>query len=128
MLQLIVIEPSFYSGHKDKHQSGVAIIISREKIKTLSEWDPISDRLIRARFNSKYCKLTILLCYAPTNEADDEAKDDFYEQLQTTISKVPLRDILLIMIDMNDKVGDDNTGCERVIDKHGCETRNDNGE
>jgi hypothetical protein len=32
------------------------------------------------------------------------------------------------MIDMNAKVGDDNTGCERVIDKHGCEIRNDNGE
>ena len=48
-----------YSGHKEKHQSGVAIIISKEKIKTLSEWDPISDRLIRALFNSKYCKLTI---------------------------------------------------------------------
>ena len=53
MLQLIVIEPSFYSGHKDKHQSGIAIIISREKIKALSEWDPISDRLIRAHFKFK---------------------------------------------------------------------------
>ena len=29
---------------------------------------------------------------------------------------------------MNVKVGDDNTGCERVIGKHGCGTRNDNGE
>jgi len=56
-----------YSGHKDKHQSGVVIIIS--------------DRLIRARFSSKYCKLTIFQCYAPTSEADDEVKDDFYEQL-----------------------------------------------
>ena len=53
MLQLIVIEPSFYPGHKDKYQSGVAIIISREKIKALSEWDPISDRLIRAHFKFK---------------------------------------------------------------------------
>jgi len=29
---------------------------------------------------------------------------------------------------MNVKVGDDNTVCERVIGKHGCGTRNDNGE
>jgi hypothetical protein len=50
-----------------------------------------------------------------TNEADDEIEDDFYEQLQTTISKVPLYDMLLIMGDMNAKVGVDNTGCERMI-------------
>ena len=97
-------------------------------MKTLSEWDPISDRLIRAGFNFKYCKLTILQCCAPTNEADDDVMDDFNEQLQTTLSKVPLRDMLLIMGDMNAKEGDNNTGCERVIGKHGCETRSDNGE
>ena len=30
------------------------------------------------------------------------------------------------MGDTNVKLGDDNTGCERVIGKHGCGTRNDN--
>lgn len=29
-----------------------------------------------------YFKLTILECFAPTNEATDEDKDDWYEQLQ----------------------------------------------
>jgi hypothetical protein len=59
----------------------------------------------------------------------DEVKDDLYEQLQT-ISKVPLHDMLLIMGDLNAKVGDhdDNIGRERVMSKHGCGTRNDNGE
>ena len=117
-----------YSGHNDIHQSGVAIMIRKEKVKTLLEWEPVNDCMIRARFNSKYCKLSIIQCYAPTNDADEETKDNFYEQLQMVVSKVPQHDMLLIMGDLNAKVGADNTECEKSMDKHGCGTRNDNGE
>ncbi|XP_056009526.1 craniofacial development protein 2-like [Ostrea edulis] len=117
-----------YSGHDDKHQSEVAIMISKEKIKTLLEWEPINDRLIRARFNSTYCKLTIIQCYAPTNDAEEEIKDYFYEQLQMVVSKVPQHDMMLMIGDLNAKVGADNTDCKRSMGKHGCGIRNDNGE
>ena len=70
-----------HSGHENTHTHGVAIIISKEKAKTLLEWEPVSERLIRIRLNSKFCKLTILQCYAPTNEAEEEVKEDWYEQL-----------------------------------------------
>ena len=49
-------------------------------------WLYITNRIIRARFHSKYCKLTILQCYAPTNETWDEVKDNWYEQLQYEVS------------------------------------------
>lgn len=65
-----------YSGNDTTHTNGVALIIAKKYVNTLLEWEPISDRLLRARFDSKHCKLTIIQCYAPTNEADDEAKDD----------------------------------------------------
>ena len=73
--------------------------------------------MIRARFNSKYCKLTILQCYAPTNEVEDEAKDEWYEQLQQVISKVPAHDMLLIIGDLNAKVGADNTNYARAMEQ-----------
>lgn len=116
-----------FSGHPTKHEHGVAIIVSKMKSKTLLEWEPISDRLIRARFNSKYSNLTILQCYSPTNEAEDDDKDHWYEELQAAIRKVPVHDVLLVMGDMNAKVGSDNTNFERGMGKHGCGIMNDNG-
>ena len=53
-----------YSGHEDQHVRGAALIVSKEKANTLLEWEPVSDRMFRARFNSKNCKLTIIQCYA----------------------------------------------------------------
>ena len=58
-----------YSGRDDLLASGVALIVQKETFKSLIEWEPISDRLLPARFDSKYCKLTIIQCYAPTNDA-----------------------------------------------------------
>ena len=84
--------------------------------------------MIRARFNSKHCKLSIIQCYAPTNEAKEEDKDDWYEVLQHTVSKVPQHDMPLIIGDMNAKVGASNANYDRAMGKHGCGVMNNNGE
>ncbi len=71
----------FYSGRTDNlHRGGVAVIVTRKVEKTSLEWKPVNDRLMKVRFNSKFAKLTI--GYAPTEEAEEEEKDEFYEQLE----------------------------------------------
>ena len=117
-----------HSGQKDTHHRGVALIMNRESANTLMEWEPINERLIKARFNSKYCKLTIIQCYAPTNDSEDDMKEEWYDQLQAAVSKVPQHDVLLIMGDMNAKTGSDNTDRERAMGREGCGIINDNGE
>ena len=106
-----------FSRKENAHANGVAFILNRSKAKTLVEWEPVSDRIIRARFHSKHCKLIIPQCYAPTNEAEDEVKDDWYEQLQYEVSRVPQHDLLLIMGDINAKVGSDNSNYEAAMGK-----------
>ena len=67
--------------------------------------------------------------YAPTNEADDEVKDDFYEQLQKIVDEVPRHDMLLVIGDWNAKVGEQQLGEEGIIGKFGMTgERSDNGE
>ncbi|XP_032239018.2 craniofacial development protein 2-like [Nematostella vectensis] len=117
-----------YSGNDTTHTNGVALIVAKKYVNTLLEWEPISDRLLRARFDSKHCKLTIIQCYAPKNEADDEAKDDWYDHLTQVISRVPRHDMLLVIGDLNAKVGTDNTNYERAMGVYGCSTMNNNSE
>ena len=62
----------------------------------------------------------ILQCYAPTNEATQETKDDFHDQLQMVLEQVPCRDVKIVMGDMNAKVGMNNTGRGEVMGKHGA--------
>ena len=101
-----------YSGQQDTYHRGVALIMNKQSASTLMEWEPINERLIKARFNSKYCKLTIIQCYAPTYDSEDEMKENWYEQLKAEVAKVPQHDMLLVMGDMNAKIGSDNTDKE----------------
>ena len=122
-------EIMYYSGREDgQHRQGVGIILDKEANKSLMEWEPVNNRIIRARLYSKFTKMTIVQCYAPTEEADDAEKDEFYAQLQGVLESVPKHDILLVMGDLNAKVGADNLGFEQCIGGHGLGTRNDNGE
>ena len=111
-----------YSGQQNTHYRGITLIMNKQSVSTLMEWEPINERLI------KYCKLTIIQCYAPTNDSEDEVKEDLYEQLQADVAKVPQHDMLLVMGDMNGKIGSDNTDRERAIGSQGCGTINNNGE
>ena len=73
-----------HSGRSDsEHREVVAILINPIASKALMEWEPVDERLVRARFNSRYCKLTVIVCYAPTNDESDETKDSFYIKLQS---------------------------------------------
>ena len=122
-------ETIVYSGRDDDvHQHGVAIMLNKDAAKALINWTPIDERIIRARFHSRYVKLTLIHVYAPTNDTDEEVKDHFYEKLQAIVEKTPKHDLLVITGDLNAKVGSDVEGYERVMGKHGVGTRNDNGE
>ena len=61
------------SGCTDSlHRGGVAVIVTRKVETTLLEWKPVNDRLMKVRFNSKFARLTIIACYAPKEEAEEE--------------------------------------------------------
>jgi hypothetical protein len=127
--QLVSGHQILYSGRSDDHHSrGVAIITTKEVHKSLLEWNPVSERIIKARYNSAFAKLTTIVCYAPTEDADEEEKDVFYDKLQEIIDETPSHDMLLLMGDLNAKVGTENKGRENTMGKQGIGECNNNGE
>lgn len=91
-------------------------------------WTAINERLLYACLNSRFAKVSIVVCYVPIEGAEEDAKDDFYDSLQTAIEGIPKHDILLLLGDFNAKVGSDNDNRENVMGRHGVGAMNDNGE
>jgi exonuclease III len=92
------------------------------------EWEAINERIMTARFHGRFRNVTIIQCYAPTNNAEEGTKEQFYNKLQHTIDKQPKGDIKVLMGDLNAKVGNDNTGRETIMRKEGLGKMNENGE
>jgi exonuclease III len=68
--------------------------------------------------------VNIIQCYAPTNDADHAVKEEFYQKLAHILEKWKKRKITW-MGDLNAKVGDNNTGFEEVMGKHGLGDMNE---
>ena len=124
---------TYYSGHMEEnapHSDGVAFMLSRTAEGALLDWEPLSSRIITATFctDQKRFNLLVIQCYAPTNEAEEETKTEFYEQLQEAVRKATARDIVIMMGDFNAKIGSNNKGYELVMGKQATGSMNENGE
>ena len=69
-----------WSGPTDgTGRRGVALALSRTARKSLVSWRPISDRLLTAQLLHRHGKLSIIIAYATTNDANEEEKDKSFK-------------------------------------------------
>ncbi|VDO65631.1 unnamed protein product [Schistosoma margrebowiei] len=72
--------------------------------------------------------MNIIQCCAPTNDSNDDIKDQFYGRLQPINEKCPRKDLTILMGDLNVKVGIDDTRYEYIMGRRGLGERKENGE
>ncbi|KPU74548.1 uncharacterized protein Dana_GF28206 [Drosophila ananassae] len=117
-----------HSGSNDGGRNGVGIYVSKQFKQTLISWSPISDRIISARFRCNARHITIVQCYAPTEDASDDIKDDFYNALTSSLTRIGRGDVKILMGDFNAKIGPNNNGLETIMGKHGVGSRSNIGD
>lgn len=121
----------FYSGKEDlasTRERGVGLLLSPDARKSLTDWKPVSERILTATFATRVRKMTIVVCYSPTNTSEAEEKEAFYSKLAQTFSSIQKGHIKLLIGDLNAKIGGDNSGLEKHLGKHGLGDRNENGD
>jgi len=106
----------------------VGILLDKEAKKSLIEWQPVSGRIIVARFKTNIRNIVMIQCYAPTEVAEDVKKQEFYGQLSNTLKKEKKKGIIIVGGDLNAKMGQKNEGLELVMGRHGLGERNENGQ
>ena len=90
-------------------------MLSQNNAKSLLEFRPVNKRLNTARIKGKYGSITVVQCYAPTNDSSEDEKGRFYSSLKTVVEQVPSNDVLVIIGDLNANIGNENAGLERAI-------------
>ena len=117
-----------WSGEDKTHVRGVGMLLSDKARKALIGYNPVSSRVITARFDSAPYKITVIHAYAPTAASSDEDIEAFYSILEDALAKVHKKDIIIITGDWNAKIGSDNTDWKSVIGRYGYGDRNERGE
>jgi exonuclease III len=80
-------------------------MVNKKFRERIIEFYKINGRISYIKIKNNMANITIVNVYAPTEEAEDEEKNKFYEDLETLCEKIPKHDTLLIVGDINAKIG-----------------------
>ncbi|XP_037959260.1 craniofacial development protein 2-like [Teleopsis dalmanni] len=120
-----------YSGmpdEQDPHIRGVAVYVKKNVKHSILCWKAISERIIVVRFRAKKFNMSLVQCYAPTEDSPLDQKEVFYSALERTLSEIPRTDVIILMGDFNAQIGGNNSEYRSVMGSHGIGTCNENGE
>lgn len=117
-----------YSGGEKQGRNGVGFIIRGKVKQKVLEFNPISDRMAYIRIAATPSKISILNVYAPTEMAEEASKDQFYEDLDEELSRIPKEDTIIVLGDLNAQIGKEEY-IKQVAGKHTVHDKsNDNGQ
>ncbi|KAK6743811.1 hypothetical protein RB195_010859 [Necator americanus] len=96
---------TIYCGDVDENKEcGCAIAVRKDYKNLVEEFGSTSSRcaFLRLRDRGGH-KLWIVSAHAPTETAEDNTKDAFYDELNALMSKIPSQQVVIVGIDANAK-------------------------
>ena len=87
-----------------------------------------SEQLLTLCLNTTKGPVTLVSVYAPMLSATPDAKDEFYENLASTIRNIPSTEQLVLLGNFNARVGADNNSWPSCLGPFGVGKMNENGQ
>jgi exonuclease III len=97
----------YTSSLANNHGFGTTFLVDSKFNHMVINLTPINERLCVIRIKGKFFNYSFINIHAPTNDSEEEAKDQFYEQLERAYAPCPSHDVKLVIGDgdANAKVG-----------------------
>ncbi|PUZ67227.1 hypothetical protein GQ55_3G417800 [Panicum hallii var. hallii] len=108
-------------------RNGVGILIDKSLKDGVVDVRRQGDRIILVRLVIGDLVLNVISAYAPQIGLSESSKSQFWEDLDSMVSTVPISEKLFIGGDLNGHVGATNVGYERVHGGFGYGSRNEGG-
>lgn len=118
----------FFNGGGAKNRLGTGFFIEKTRATSLVDFKKINERISYLRIRGSQRKLSIINVHAPIEDAKEEIKDKFYEELDELYEKIPNSDIKIIIGDFNAKVGQEKRYRPAVGKYSRHKKTNDNGQ
>ena len=105
---------------------GIGLIVHKKYIAQMENIKYINERILsidwKIEHNNEY---TLIVTYGPNEGDEKENLDKYYSELQEAIDDTKKN--IIIMGDLNGRIGNSNTGLERIMGREGEKTLNNNG-
>ena len=85
-------------------------MLDEETSKSLLGYYPALDRVLLAKIKAKPFDIATIQVYAPTSESEEEECDSFYADLDKVYKECKSNEIVIVMGDINAKVGSEREG------------------
>lgn len=113
-------------NNEERARGGVGCLIEKNMKTYLKKWDCISERILVVQFEvEKQEKLNILILYGPNEDEKAANKDKFWEEVTEIVDDIKGK--IVILGDLNGRVGKRDERSREVIGSHGEIVRNNNG-
>ena len=99
-----LITSSGWRNEAQASQGGVGLLLDVQARKSLLKAKSISRRIMIVEFDGNP-KTTVIVIYSPTNCADEDEMEVFYNDLRTTLLNVPAHNFVVCLGDFNARLG-----------------------
>ena len=88
----------YYSGMPNgEYRSGVGIVVGPTIAQAVTNFVPVSDRLLLFQIDSKPLPINIIQVYAPTADQEEDEVRELYAQIEALKKQISKRERLIVM-------------------------------